>query len=58
MVSQSASRTPPRQDDKDPTAADRRLSDEQKNRMRTEPAPPGSNRGDDLPDPTDVGEAG
>jgi hypothetical protein len=58
MTSESASPTPPRQSPNDPTAGDRRLSDEQKQSARNEPAPPEPGRGADLPDPNEVGEDG
>lgn len=58
MTSESARPTPPRQNPNDPTAGDRTLSDEQKQSARNEPAPPAPGRGESLPDPKEVGEAG
>ncbi|TDY22518.1 hypothetical protein B0G81_2828 [Paraburkholderia sp. BL6665CI2N2] len=58
MTTESARPTPPRQTESDPTAADRRLSDEQKESLKNEPAPPTPNSGEKLPDPKEVGEAG
>ncbi|MEC5407670.1 hypothetical protein VOM14_19145 [Paraburkholderia sp. MPAMCS5] len=56
--SESARPTPPRQNPNDPTAGDRQLSDEQKQSAKNEPAPPQPGRGENLPDPKEVGEAG
>jgi len=50
--------TPPKQTTTDPTTADRRLSDEQKQNLKDEPDPPQENKGQPLPDPNAVGEAG
>ncbi|RKR38282.1 hypothetical protein B0G82_6409 [Paraburkholderia sp. BL17N1] len=58
MTTESPRPTPPRQTESDPTAADRRLSDEQKESLKNEPAPPTPNSGEPLPDPKEVGEAG
>jgi hypothetical protein len=58
MAAESARPTPPRQTPDDPNAGDRQLSDKQKDAFRNEPVPPKQNRGDRLPDPGDVGEAG
>jgi hypothetical protein len=56
---QSARPTPPQQSATDPTAADRRLSPEQKRNSTSEPKPPEPAKGKpDLPDPESVGEAG
>jgi len=58
MPTESARPTPPRQTETDPTAGDRRLSEQQKDSLTNEPVPPKPGRGDELPDPKDVGEAG
>jgi hypothetical protein len=58
MAYPSTNPSPPLQESTDANTADRQLSEEQKSRMRNEPAPPGPTRGDDLPNPADVGEAG
>lgn len=50
--------TPPKQNTDDPNVADRRLSDEQKQSMNDEPEQPEPGKGEKLPKPTDVGEAG
>jgi hypothetical protein len=50
--------TPPKQRSDHPTSGDRRLSDKQKESLKNEPAPAGPQSGPDLPDPSDVGEAG
>ncbi|CAB3640327.1 hypothetical protein [Paraburkholderia rhynchosiae] len=57
-TSESARPTPPRQSPNDPTAGDRRLSDQQKQSTKNEPAPSTPGRGENLPDPNEVGEAG
>ncbi|MGV7244627.1 hypothetical protein [Caballeronia sp. M23-90] len=58
MATESSRDTPPKQRDDDATAADRQLSDAEKDSPKGEPAPPKPGRGTDLPDPKDVGEAG
>ncbi|WP_250455683.1 hypothetical protein [Caballeronia sp. ATUFL_M2_KS44] len=58
MPEQTDRSTPPKQSDSDPTTADRRLSDEQKQNASNEPAPPTANKGQPLPDPNAVGEDG
>ncbi|HZZ12961.1 MAG TPA: hypothetical protein VFE79_19935 [Paraburkholderia sp.] len=58
MATDNARPTPPRQTETDPTAADRRLSGQQKDALKNEPEPPRPDRGAALPDPKDVGEAG
>jgi hypothetical protein len=58
MAAESARPTPPRQTPNDPNAGDRELSDAQKEAFKNEPAPPKPGRGDNLPNPKDVGEAG
>ncbi|WP_143754628.1 hypothetical protein [Caballeronia concitans] len=58
MTEQTDRSTPPKQTDSDPTAADRRLSDEQKQNAANEPAPPDADKGPPLPDPNAVGEDG
>ncbi|REE24156.1 hypothetical protein B0G71_7456 [Paraburkholderia sp. BL27I4N3] len=58
MTTESARPTPPRQTESDPTAADRRLSEQQKESLKNEPEPPKPNSGEKLPDPKEVGEAG
>jgi hypothetical protein len=58
MPTESARPTPPRQTPTDATAGDRRLSEQQKDSLTNEPAAPKPGRGDELPDPKDVGEAG
>jgi hypothetical protein len=56
---QPARPTPPQQTTTDPTAADRRLTPEQKRDSKAEPKPPAPAAGKpDLPDPGSVGEAG
>ncbi|WP_244850859.1 hypothetical protein [Caballeronia sp. SL2Y3] len=57
MTQESERSTPPKQTPNDPTAADRRLSDEQKQDLTNEPAPP-TGAGKPLPEPNDVGEDG
>ncbi|CAH2803228.1 MAG: hypothetical protein CPDRYDRY_5503 [uncultured Paraburkholderia sp.] len=54
MATDSARPTPPRQTDTDPTAADRRLSEKQKDALKNEPAPPKPDCGANLPDPDQV----
>ncbi|MFM0394571.1 hypothetical protein [Paraburkholderia phytofirmans] len=58
MTTEPSRPTPPRQTETDPTAGDRRLSDEQKDALKNEPEPPKPNSGEKLPDPKEVGEAG
>jgi hypothetical protein len=64
MEQQDERQTPPKQTPEDPNLADRRLSDEQNREMKDEPAPPArssgskENKGSNLPDPKEVGEAG
>ncbi|MFM0630821.1 hypothetical protein [Paraburkholderia xenovorans] len=58
MATESARPTPPRQTETDPTAADRQLSDKQKDSLKNEPEPPKPNSDEKLPDPKEVGEAG
>ncbi|WP_244817984.1 hypothetical protein [Caballeronia sp. Lep1P3] len=57
MTQETERSTPPKQNTDDSTAADRRLSDEQKQNMTHEPAAP-TNKGEPLPDPNAVGEDG
>jgi hypothetical protein len=58
MPTESERPTPPRQTETDPTAGDRRLTEQQKDSLTNEPAPPKPGRGEELPNPKDVGEAG
>ncbi|WP_248324387.1 MULTISPECIES: hypothetical protein [unclassified Caballeronia] len=57
MTQETERSTPPKQTPNDATAADRRLSDEQKRNLTNEPAPP-TGAGKPLPEPNDVGEDG
>jgi hypothetical protein len=58
MAAEPSRDTPPKQRNDDATAADRRLSDAEKESSKGEPAPARPGSGVDLPDPKDVGEAG
>ncbi|MFL9963776.1 hypothetical protein PQR02_22450 [Paraburkholderia sediminicola] len=58
MAAESARPTPPRQTENDPNAGDRHLTQEQKQSLTNQPAPPKPNQRGDLPDPKEVGEAG
>jgi len=58
MAVESSRDTPPKQRDDDATAADRQLSDAQKDSTKGEPSPPKPSSDANLPDPKDVGEAG
>jgi hypothetical protein len=57
MSEQNDRPTPPKQSPDDPNMADRRLTDEQKKSQRKQPENP-QDKGEKLPDPKDVGEAG
>ncbi|SAK47951.1 hypothetical protein AWB76_01116 [Caballeronia temeraria] len=61
MNEQTERDTPPKQTPEDPNVADRRLSEEQKRAMKNEPEQPkrpDESKGEKLPNPKDVGEAG
>jgi hypothetical protein len=57
MAEQNDRPTPPKQTPDDPNMADRRLTEEQKQSLTNEPESP-ENKGEKLPNPKDVGEAG
>ncbi|WP_277182259.1 hypothetical protein [Caballeronia sp. BR00000012568055] len=57
MAEQNDRPTPPKQTPDDLNMADRRLTEEQKQSLTNEPKTP-ENKGEKLPNPKDVGEAG